>query len=82
MRSLDRCQSCELGTMKVYVTRRFDRHVVRYKRCSKCRETSKHVTMISLNPSESSTDFFIDAMNERIIQQVEITNQQITRSEK
>jgi hypothetical protein len=56
MRSLDMCDSCQVGTMLVYVTRRFERHIVRYKRCSSCRCTSKSVQMISENPIESSTN--------------------------
>ena len=66
MRSLDRCSQCGLGSMRVYVTRHLSRHVVRYRRCSFCRCTSKQVQMIFENPAQSSTKFFEIDTNERI----------------
>jgi hypothetical protein len=49
--------SCSCGgRLLVYVTRRFTNHTVRYRRCSHCRTTDKAVQMISVIPSESSTD--------------------------
>jgi hypothetical protein len=49
--------SCSCGgKLLVYVTRKLSNHVVRYRRCSHCRCTSKHVQMTTLEiPSESST---------------------------
>ena len=54
MRNLPSC-SCG-GRLLVYVTRRFTRHVVRYRRCSHCRTTDKVVQMIFNNRTESSTN--------------------------
>lgn len=51
-----RCDSCQVGKMLTYVTRRFDRHTVRYRRCSHCRATDKTVQMIFDNRTESSTN--------------------------
>jgi hypothetical protein len=56
MRIPSRCDSCQVGKMLTYVTRRFDRHVVRYRRCSHCRTTDKTVQMIFNNRIESSTN--------------------------
>jgi len=71
MRSLDRCQVCEVGKMHVYVKRNLFRHIVRYRRCSTCRETDKTIQMI---PSESSTDFLETRFSSHMIQAVEITH--------
>jgi len=67
MRSLERCSQCGLGSMRVYVTRHLSRHVVRYKRCSHCRCTSKHVQMIFEIRYQSSTALSEIHTNERII---------------
>jgi len=48
MRSLDRCQVCQVGKMLVYVRRNLFRHIVRYRRCSTCRETDKTIQMITM----------------------------------
>ena len=57
MRIPARCSQCQVGKMLTYVTRRFTRHVVRYRRCSHCRACSKSVQMTTFQiPRESSTN--------------------------
>jgi len=71
---LDKCNQCSEGKLLTYVTRRLATHIVRYKRCSTCRCTSKHVQTISHNRIESSTDFLGTLKTSHMIQAVEITH--------
>ena len=65
MRSQDRCEVCHVGRMLVYVTRRGERFIVRYRRCNRCSFTSK---AISMKASESSTNFLSSSASNAMIQ--------------
>ena len=46
MRSLDRCEHCQVGRMKVYTTRTIGVSRIRYLKCDHCHTTDQEVLRV------------------------------------